>query len=132
MASRGTVRVDMGSHPINLALRFVLELSALAAVGAFGWLRFQGPGRIVAVMGLPLLFMVLWGVFAVPDDPSRSGSAPVPVPGAVRLALELALFGSAAFALSRVGHPTLAIVLGTTVVLHYLASWDRIRWLLER
>ena len=33
------------------------------------------------------------GVFAVPDDPSRSGSAPIAVPGLARLTLEAAVFG---------------------------------------
>lgn len=122
----------MGSHPLNLALRFGLELAALTSVGVFGWSRFEGPLRWVAVIGLPLVFATLWGVFAVPDDPSRSGAAPVPVPGAVRLALELALFGGAALALHTAGHARLAVVLGAVVLVHYAVSWDRIGWLLSR
>jgi hypothetical protein len=48
---------------------------------------------------IPLLAATAWGVFNVKGDPSRSGKAPVPVPGIVRLLLELAFFGSATLAL---------------------------------
>jgi hypothetical protein len=116
----------MGSHPINLAVRFLLEMSALASVGVFGWIRFEGPSRWIAVIGLPLLLMTLWGTFAVPGDPSRSGSAPVPVSGSIRLTLELIFFAVGAAALYSVDHPRLALVLAGTALVHYLTSWDRI------
>jgi hypothetical protein len=32
----------MGSHPLNLAVRFALELSALAALGVWGWRQGDG------------------------------------------------------------------------------------------
>ncbi|MGB1276717.1 MAG: YrdB family protein, partial [Nannocystaceae bacterium] len=82
----------MGFHPVNLGLRFLLELCALAAVGLFGWTRFSGALQWVSCVAFPLVFMALWGTFAVPEDPSRSGGAPVPIPGVLRLCLELALF----------------------------------------
>lgn len=122
----------MGTHPLNLAFRFLLEMSALVAVGTLGWARFEGLSRWGLALGLPVLFMVLWGTFAVPDDPSRSGGAPVPVSGAVRLLLELGLFAGAAGALHLAGHTRPAMALAIAVVLHYALSWDRIAWLLER
>lgn len=122
----------MGSHPLNLALRFLLELSGLAAVGMFGWIGLEGAVRWGGVIGFPLAFAALWGTFNVPDDPSRSGAAPVPVPGLVRLGLELALFASAAAALYLAGHPRLGLGFGAVVLGHYALSWDRIAWLLER
>ncbi len=123
----------MGNHPLNLALRFLLELCALVAVGAFGWLRYDSAlPRWCLTLGLPLLFMVLWGTFAVPEDPSRSGKAPAPVPGGVRLVLELGLFAAAVVALLANGLTRAAAALATVVLLHYAASWDRIRWLLKR
>lgn len=122
----------MGSHPLNLAVRFVLELGALASLAVFGWVRFDGGLRWVASVGLPLGFMLLWGVFAVPEDPSRGGTPVVVVPGAVRLVLELALFAAAIWALRASGHGRLALLYGITLVLHYAASWDRIGWLLQR
>lgn len=124
--------LGVSSHPLNLALRFVLELAALAAVGSFGWQRFEGALRWGGVVVLPLVLMLLWGIFAVPDDPSRSGAAPVPVSGAVRLLIEAVVFGSAIAAVGGLGQPRWAAIGAGIVVLHYALSWDRIRWLLER
>jgi hypothetical protein len=122
----------MGSHPLNLLLRFGLELVALYAVGAVGHARVDGPLRWLAALAAPLLFATLWGTFAVPDDPSRSGGAPVPVGGAARLALELGLFAVATAALSGAGAARGAAVFALVVLAHYAASWDRIAWLLAR
>jgi hypothetical protein len=121
----------MGAHPINLAVRFLLELAALAALGYWGWTLHEGLLRVVLAIGLPLGAAVLWGTLAVPGDPSRSGRAPVPVPGIVRLALELILFGLAAWALYDAGQPALGTILAAVVVLHYAVSHDRMAWLLK-
>ena len=66
-----------GSKRWNLALRFILELCALAALCVWGW---QTYGLIAAIV-TPAAAAGLWGLFAVPDDPSRSGKTVVPVPG---------------------------------------------------
>ena len=122
----------MGSHPINLVIRFLLELSALLALGMWGWQRSEGSLRFVLAVGIPLIAAVLWGVFAVPHDPSRSGTAPIAVPGMLRLALELAVFGFATWALYNVGATKLSWILGIAVIIHYLASYDRVLWLIKR
>ncbi|MGD8398240.1 MAG: YrdB family protein [Anaerolineae bacterium] len=122
----------MSQNPINLAVRFLLEIGALVALGYWGWVAHDGALRWLLALGLPLLAAALWGTFAVPGDRSRSGGAPVPVPGAVRLLLELALFGSAAWALYDAGATTLAWVLAVVAVIHYAVSYDRIVWLLRR
>jgi len=119
----------MGSHPLNLVFRFVLELCALVAVGMFGWVQFDGALQWGAVVAFPLLFATVWGTFAVPDDPSRKGTAPVAVPGLVRLALELGLFGAATAALHFAEQPPLALGFAAAVILHYGLSYDRIAWL---
>ena len=119
----------MGTHPANLAVRFVLEVSALLILGLWGWHRRDDGFRILVALGVPLLGAVLWGTFAVPNDPTRSGSAPVPIPGVVRLALELGYFAFATWALYDRKLATLTAIFGTAVVLHYLLSYDRIRWL---
>jgi hypothetical protein len=124
--------VNAGSHPINLAVRFLLELCALAASGYWGWTTHRGPLRYLLALGLPLLLTILWGTFAVPDDPSRSGRAPLPVPGFVRLALELTVFAFAAWALYDADRPALGLILAAVVVIHYALSYDRIAWLLRR
>ena len=84
------------------------------------------------VVVFPVLAAILWGTFAVVDDPSRSGQAPIPVAGWVRLRLELAFFALAAFALYQSGNQTIAAIFGAVVALHYLISYDRVIWLLQQ
>jgi hypothetical protein len=119
----------MGAHPINLGLRFVLELGTWAAMGYWGWTQHDGLPRALWGIGLPLLAMAVWGTFRVPDDP---GKAPVAIPGIVRLTLELGEFGLGAWLLIAAGRSTLGIVFAVIVALHYLASYDRIHWLMTR
>lgn len=122
----------MASAWWNLGLRFLLELAALAGLSVAGWRLAPAPWNWVAVIALPVLAAALWGVFNVPGDPSRSGAAPVPVPGIVRLAVEfLVLFGGAA-AFAAAGYRTTGVVLVVLIVAHYALSWDRIAWLLSR
>jgi hypothetical protein len=122
----------MGSHPIMLAIRFLLELAALLAMGFWGWKEHQGWFRVFPALAVPLIAAALWITFAVPGDPSRSGSAPIAVPGSLRLALELMVFAFAAWALYDAGSVKLSAILGGSVCLHYLASYDRVRWLVTR
>ena len=65
----------MGSHPINLAIRFVLEMAGLVALGWMGWHYGKGINGYMLAIGIPLVAAMLWGTFAVPDDPSRSSEA---------------------------------------------------------
>lgn len=116
----------------NLALRFALELAALAALGTAGWTLTEGPLRWVAVVAPPLIAAAAWGVFNVAGDPSRSGNAPIEVPGWARLGLELLILGGGAAALAASGQPTLGVVLALLIAAQYLTSLPRVRWLLER
>lgn len=119
----------MSSHPVNLAVRFLLELSILAALAYWGWTEHGGVWRFVWAVMLPLAAAGLWGTFRVPGDP---GDAPVPVPGGVRLLLELALFGAEVALLAAAGRPGWAVGLGAVIVVHYAVSYDRVAWLLSR
>ena len=121
----------MRSHPINLALRFVLELGALAAMGFWGWTQHDGVARWIWMIALPIAAAAVWGTFAVAKDPSRSGRAPVPIPGVLRLLLEFAFFAGAAVLLGLAGQVTLAIVFAGVVVVHYAISYDRVAWLVR-
>jgi hypothetical protein len=121
----------MGFNPINLALRFLLEMLALLAMAYWGWTQHDGLFRFIWAIGLPLLSAVIWGTFAVPDDRSRSGKAPVPVPGIVRLLLELAFFALATWSIFASGLQTVGYLFGIVVVIHYLLSYDRIAWLVK-
>ena len=122
----------MGSHPINLTIRFLLELATLLAMGVWGWRQGEGWVRFVLAVGIPIIVAVVWGVFAVPNDPSRSGAAPVAVPGILRLAIELAVFVFAIWALYDLGYTGLSWILGIIVAIHYITSYDRIRWLIAQ
>ena len=120
----------MGKHPLNLAFRFLLELAAFGAMGYWGWQTGAGFSRTLLALGTPVVWAALWGIFAVPGDPSRSGKAPVPVPGVLRLALETAFFGFAAWGLYASGAAGLGLALILLVLLHYLLSYDRCWWLI--
>lgn len=122
----------MGSNPINLAIRFLLELTALIVIGIWGWHQSESWLRFVLAFGLPIIAATLWGTFAVPNDPSRSGNALIAIPGIIRLVLELAFFSFATWALYKLGHSNLAFVFGAIVAIHYLISYDRIKWLIKQ
>lgn len=119
----------MGSNPLNLALRFFLEIAALMAMGYWGWQQSETWTRFLLAPFVPLLAAVLWATLRVPNDP---GKAPVAVPGIVRLLLELVFFGFAVWGLFDAGATTWGWVIGVAVVLHYLLSYDRVLWLLRQ
>jgi hypothetical protein len=76
--------------------------------------------------------VTLWGVFAVPDDPSRSGKTIVSVPGWLRLMLELLILYGATWALYSVDQVMLAVVVAACITFHYLVSVDRLVWLVKQ
>lgn len=119
----------MGQHPLNLVLRFVLELVALYCIGYWGWTQSEGALRYLMAFGLPLLAAVIWGTFRVPGD----GGAPrVRVSGIVRLLIEVMFFGFAIWGLFDSGATTAGWILGGLTLFHYLISYDRIGWLLKQ
>lgn len=122
----------MSSHPLNLALRFILEMAALVIFALRGYHLSDNGTRFLLAIALPLSFALFWGVFAVPNDPSRSGKTVVKTPGLIRLMIELVLFSAAAGMLSGLGKPTLAWIFGIAVLIHYIISYDRLTWLLKQ
>jgi hypothetical protein len=122
----------MGSNPINLAVRFFLELTALIAMGFWGWNQGEGLLRYALAFGLPVIAAVIWGVFAVPNDPSRSGNTPIATPGILRLALELIFFSFAAWTLYSAGATTVSWVFVIVTLVHYILSYDRLYWLIKQ
>jgi hypothetical protein len=120
----------MGSHPINLAIRFLLELSALVASGMWGWRQSDSWLRYILSIGMPMILGVIWGTFAVPDDPSRSGKAPIVTPGVIRLVIELGFFAFATWVILDMGFSKSGLAFGFIVAVHYLVSYDRIKWLM--
>lgn len=119
----------MHMHPLNAALRFFLELAALAALGYWGWTQHEGLARWLWALGLPLVAAVAWAVLRIPGDP---GTPVVAVPGVVRLLLEILFFGGAVWLLAQAGRPTWAMVLGVLLVGHYLLAYRRVVWMLQQ
>ncbi|MEZ4727458.1 MAG: YrdB family protein [Caldilineaceae bacterium] len=94
----------------NLALRFLLELCVLAALG-YGGLQI-GDGLFMKIglgVGVPLFAAVLWAIFGAPG-------ATHALPGVLHLLLEISLFGLAVVALTVIGHSTLAWALALALV----------------
>ena len=77
---------------INLLVKFLLELGALAAVGLWGASIADGPAAVVLAIGLPVVVAVLWGVLAAPRARHR-------LPLRRRAPFELGVFALAALAL---------------------------------
>jgi hypothetical protein len=126
----------MSDHPgampaWNLGLRFVLELAAFTGFAWAGWHLADGFLAIVLTVALPVAAAALWGVFNVPGDPSRSGKAPVPVPGWLRLLLELVVLLGGVASFLFFDAPVVGIILAALVVIHLAFSMNRTRWLLQ-
>ena len=83
----------------NLALRFVLELAALAALAYWGW----GVTWVLAIAA-PAAWIVLWATFGSPK-------ARVKLSTPWRIVFEAVVFGAAAAALWAAGQEVGALVL---------------------
>jgi hypothetical protein len=100
-----------------LALRFVLELGALAALAYGGW-RVDGPLwlRLLFAVAAPLAAALIWGRWVAPrashllDDP-------------LRLVPEWVVFGGAVAALVATGHPLLGAALAVLAAASRLVLW---------
>ena len=98
-------------HWANLALAFLLELCALAALGYWEMWVGGGPVSKTALgIGAPLFAAILWGLFAAPR-------APVSVP-LLGLGVKVIVFGSAVAALYTTGHRGLAIAFAFAVLVN--------------
>lgn len=123
----------MSTKPWNLIFRFFLETAGLVALAYWGYSLVTGPLRYLLMIALPVAAAAIWGVFAVPNDPTRRpGRVPVPIPGGLRLALEGLYFALAVAGLFASGYPVPAWILAALVLFHYAISWDRIAWLLSK
>lgn len=91
---------------LNLAFRFILELSVLAALFLLGTsISDEFIFQVILGIGLPLLAVTVWGLFVAPKSVRR-------LPDPARLGLELVVFGSGVLAFLLSGHPLLGILLG--------------------
>ena len=91
--------------PLNLGLRFVLELCMLVALGIWGFSE-----NLVLGIAAPLAAAVVWGLWIAPKASRRLRDP-------VRFAVELLLFGAAGAALAAAGHAVAAVVFLALVAL---------------
>lgn len=122
----------MGSHPLNLGLRFILELVVLASSCYWVWSSQNGLKRSLLIVILPVCIATVWGCFAVPNDPSRSGKTVVATNGLLRLAIEIIIFGIGFWFLYQSNLIVLSWLFALTVIVHYIISYDRISWLIQQ
>ncbi|TVT46221.1 DUF2568 domain-containing protein, partial [Amycolatopsis rhizosphaerae] len=92
------MRLPAPVHAVNEGLAFLLEL---VAFGCLAWWGFTV--NFALGLALPILAIVLWGLFAAPRARFR-----LPVAGV--LAVKALVFGSAAAALYGVDQATLGLV----------------------
>ena len=118
--------------PAHAAFRFLLEIAALVCWGIVGWQATDNPARWALVVGLPAVAAAAWGTFRAPGDHSAGGGAPIAVPGLVRLVLELGVLLGAAVLTAFVWRPAVGLTLGGAVVVHYLGTTARVRWLVAQ
>jgi hypothetical protein len=96
----------------NLALRFTLELCALAALGFWG-AHFDASWVVAFALAIlaPMSAAVAWGLFVSPK-------ARFKLPATMRLAVELGVFLAGAGGLFAAGQIRLALAFAATVVFH--------------
>ena len=87
---------------LNLAVRFLLELAVLGALGWAGLRLVDGPMRILAATAAVVITATIWGLLVAPRAP-----VVLPLPG--RFAVEAVVFGVAAAALVAVDRLPLAV-----------------------
>jgi hypothetical protein len=119
----------MFNNPINLAVRFGLEIAMLIALGMWGAKQSQGWKSTALAIALPLLAAAVWGIFRTPED---HGKGLIATPGIIRLLIEFGLFAAAIWALSDLGRKNTAWWFAGILLLHYLVSYDRIGMLLKK
>jgi hypothetical protein len=96
----------------NLALKFLLELAALAALATTGLsLDASLLVRLVVAVLLPVAAAVVWGRWCAPRSPTRLTTAP-------RLVVELVVLLGSALGLALVGDTVLAVILAGLVVVN--------------
>lgn len=95
---------------LNLALRFFLELAALAALG-YGGARVGSTAvtRVAWAIAAPLTAAIIWGIWVAPKSRRR-------LEPPARIVPELAVFSAAAAALSFAGRPRLAAIYAALVL----------------
>lgn len=91
---------------VNLAVRFLIELGALAGFAYWGWQTGTSVAiQILLAVVTPLLAALIWGRFIAPKAPHR-------LEDPLRVGIEIVFFGAATAALVSAGVPTSGAIFG--------------------
>jgi Protein of unknown function (DUF2568) len=107
--------------PANLALKFLLELSAFASFAIWGAHFGSGASALALAIAAPLVAVLLWARFAAPRSEHR-------LPRSTRIPFELGVFLLAALALLAAGHAAAAIIFAALVALNSLGLTAFDQW----
>ena len=105
---------------VNLALRFLLELTALTSLGYGGWkLPRSLPAKLALAAALPSAAVVAWSLWVSPQAAYDVDS--------LRVLAELLVFGGAGLVLTRTGNTTATTALLITYAVNraLMATWDQ-------
>ena len=105
----------------NLALKFLLELAALASFAIWGASSESGALAVAHAILAPLIVAMLWGRLAAPRSRHR-------LPRSTRILFELTVFALAVVALAISGHGTWAIGLGVVMAINAAAMTAFDQW----
>jgi hypothetical protein len=100
--------------PVQLAIRFLLELAAVVAAGVVGASIGSPPFGIAGAIGLAGLFIVVWGLFLAPR-------ARFPQPATVRMVVGTVVMEVPAVGLVAVGSTTAGAILGVAILANAVA-----------
>ncbi len=106
---------------MNLGLKFLIELAAVAAFAYWGATAASGLLSVALALAAPAVAIVLWGIFAAPKSERR-------LPSSRRVPFELAVFALAVAALLAAGSIGPAVVLGIAVVVNVVVTTVFHQW----
>jgi len=99
---------------LNLALRFLLEICVLMALGYWGLQTGKGIFfKLLLGIGAPVLVAIIWGTFGSPK-------AAIPVDGVLHFMLELGIFSLAVITLYATGRTQLAYVFAILIIINQI------------
>lgn len=101
---------------LNQLIYFLLEQCMFFSLGYTGFRSTSHPyGKYISAIGLPLIAIILWSIFAAPRFPYRLESP-------YRSLFALTLFGLTAILLYRIGYTHLAIAFGVIALVSELIA----------
>ena len=105
---------------LNLAVKFLLELAVIAALGYWGASLDGHVLAAIVMIVVPAAVIVLWARFAAPNAPGR-------LPRRSRIPFELTILLAGALALLAAGQPALAGALAAVIVVNavLLSAFDQ-------